>query len=83
MSYIPDNERWEHMKAKVISISSGAGFADGRQRVTLLFEGADEWLARVQFPVDTLGLEGLGSGPHLDQEVEVDFAVRARGRGKS
>jgi hypothetical protein len=63
------------MKATVVSIESASKFVDDEQRVTLRFEDADAVYRELRLPVSKLGLNGLGSGPHLDQEVEVTLSI--------
>lgn len=63
------------MKATIVGIESGAQFTDGEQRVTLKLADADHLYDKLRLPLSKLGLNGAGTGPHLDQEVEVSLTV--------
>jgi hypothetical protein len=63
------------MKATIVEISSGSTFIDKEQRVTLLFADGDQCINRIRLPLSKLGLSGTGTGPFLDQEVEVTLSV--------
>lgn len=64
------------MKATIVSIESASTFTTNKEmRVTLQFEDGDLCINRVRLPLSKLGLAGVGSGPYLDQEVEVTLSV--------
>jgi hypothetical protein len=63
------------MRATISGIESGGKFTDGEMRVTLRFVEADRVYNELRFPLSKLGLSGTGSGPFLDQEVEVTLSV--------
>jgi len=67
------------MKAIITSLQSGTSYTDGEMRVTLRFADGEGLYSELKLPVSKLGLSGVGTGPHLDQEVEVTLsAVKVR-----
>lgn len=61
------------MKATIVGLQ--AGYSDGEVRVTLRFSRGEPMYNELRFPVSALGGSGLGTGPHLGQEIEVELNV--------
>lgn len=70
------------MKATITAMFEGPPYKDDKLRVQLIFPDAEDWCNRIILPVDALGIEGAGTGPHLGQELDVDVSAKSR-RGKS
>jgi hypothetical protein len=63
------------MKAVITGIESGSKFIDKEMRVMLKVMEADSVYSEIRLRVSALGLNAAGSGPFLDQEVEVTLSV--------
>lgn len=65
------------MRAKVVSIESGASYADGGRRLVIKFVGVTGLYDVVRLPEREISIVGLG----LDSELEVNFTPARTGMG--